>query len=204
MLVKIVALMMLLLGGTTAGASMLEDEIVQEMTLARTEPESYARFIEEFRTRFQGKYYTLPDVENTRFVTHEGTSAIDEAIAYLRHQKAMGPLSSSKELAKAARDLAKEQEKTGETGHVGKKSGDVRTRIERHGRWETTIGENIAYGPNEARMVVMQLIIDDGVKSRGHRKNIFNPAFAVAGVACGPHPTLRIVCVIDYAGGYTP
>ena len=61
------------------------------------------------------------------------------------------------------------------------------------------IGENICYGPGEARLVVMDLIIDDGVANRGHRKNIFSRAFDTAGAACGPHPRFGNVCVIDFA-----
>jgi uncharacterized protein YkwD len=47
--------------------------------------------------------------------------------------------------------------------------------------------------------VVMNLIIDDGVPDRGHRKNIFSRAFATAGAACGPHSRFGNVCVIDFA-----
>ncbi len=67
--------------------------------------------------------------------------------------------------------------------------------------WTGSIGENISYGPDDGREVVLQLIIDDGVPDRGHRANIFSPGFRLAGVVCGPHPKFRTICVIDFAGG---
>jgi hypothetical protein len=44
--------------------------------------------------------------------------------------------------------------------------------------------------------MVMALLIDDGIPSRGHRKNILNPSYGLIGVAAGQHPEYRIVCVI--------
>jgi hypothetical protein len=62
--------------------------------------------------------------------------------------------------------------------------------------------ENIAYGRRTAREIVLALIVDDGVRGRGHRKNIFNPTYNVAGAAYGSHARLGSVCSIDLASGY--
>jgi len=70
------------------------------------------------------------------------------------------------------------------------------------GKWIGSAGENISYGYSDAAMIVATLIVDDGVRGRGHRKNIFSRSFAVAGIACGPHTRFGGMCVIDFAGGF--
>jgi uncharacterized protein YkwD len=49
--------------------------------------------------------------------------------------------------------------------------------------------------------VIESLLIDDGVRDRGHRRNIFDPSSRVVGIACGPHPRYTATCVIVQAGG---
>ena len=50
-------------------------------------------------------------------------------------------------------------------------------RIERHGEWSGALGENLSFGCASAERVVLQLLVDDGVPSRGHRANILNANF---------------------------
>ncbi len=180
----------------------LSRQVLAEINLARSQPRSYAGFIRQFRGQFRGKTYALPGSSTTRVQTSEGLAAVDEAIRYLARQKPLPQLSWSDGLAGAAAELAEEQGRSGGTGHTGRQSHGVQERIERHGKWEREIAENIGYGPKEARSMVMQLIIDDGVRDRGHRKNTFTPAFRTAGVACGSHPGFGSMCVIDFAGGF--
>ena len=194
-------LFLLFLMATTAHGEPLAGEVLAEINLARTDPHAYAGFLRDFRRQFQKKRYRLPGTSS--FVrTVEGVKAVDEAIGVLSRQHPLPPLSWSDGLAAAAAELAKEQKKSGATGHEGVRSGGMRTRIERHGIWEGEIGENIGYGPGEARLMVIQLIVDDGVPGRGHRKNIYRRSFGTAGVACGPHPRYGKMCVIDFAGGF--
>jgi uncharacterized protein YkwD len=194
-----------LLLALTAPANALDQklalQVLEEINLARSEPRTYAGFLRTFRGRFRGKFYVLPG-SATRMRTSEGVKAVDEAIKFLARQKPLPPLTWSDGLAAAAAELAEEQGRSGATGHFGRQSHGMRERIERHGNWEKQIAENIGYGPEDARSMVMQLIIDDGVRNRGHRKNTFNPSFKAAGVACGSHPRFRNMCVIDFAGGF--
>lgn len=177
-------------------------QVLAEMNLARTKPDVYAGFIRELRGRFKGKTYSLPG-STTRVQTSEGTSAVDEALEFLSRQPALKPLSWSDGLSSAAAELAEEQGGSGATGHYGKRGQGMQERIERHGKWKGQIGENIGYGPEDARDMVIQLIIDDGVPDRGHRKNIFNSAFRTAGVAWGVHPRFGHMCVINFAGSFS-
>jgi uncharacterized protein YkwD len=48
----------------------------------------------------------------------------------------------------------------------------------------------------------MALIIDDGIRGRGHRRNIFNANYNAVGAAYGPHARYGSVCSIDFASSY--
>jgi uncharacterized protein YkwD len=65
------------------------------------------------------------------------------------------------------------------------------------------VSENVQYGrAASAHEVIADLVIDDGVPDRGHRRNALDPNVRVAGVACGPHATYGQMCVIVHAGDY--
>jgi hypothetical protein len=76
-------------------------------------------------------------------------------------------------------------------------------RISLYGQMVVTAGENIAYGNTGGKDIVLQLIIDDGVASRGHRTNIFNADFKYVGSWSSGHVTYGNETVLDYAGGIT-
>jgi uncharacterized protein YkwD len=184
----------------TSAFSKIEREIITEMNLARSNPAGYRQVMLAWRSKFDGKRARLSD--RVYLQTQEGTPAIDEAIQFLAKTRPVGKLTYSKGLSLAARDHVRDQGAKGATGHNSSNGNTPFQRMERYGKWQQIAGENIAYGPDTARAVVRDLIIDDGVPDRGHRTNMFKPEFRVTGVACGYHRQYRVMCDIKYAGGF--
>jgi uncharacterized protein YkwD len=178
----------------------LEDGIVKEVNLARTNPGTYAAWLKGQRPYYRGTQLRRPGEVPIR--TKEGLAAVDEAIRWLEKQRPVGALGYSRGLSLAARDLVAPQGASGGFGHTGPDGSTPSERIERHGQWESVIGENVAYGQRTAREVVAAFIVDDGVPGRGHRKNLFNAAFHVMGVDCAPHSTYGTMCGITFAGSF--
>jgi len=159
--------------------------LLRELNLARENPNLYATFVAESRP----------------FHMIERGRAVDEAVRFLKKVRPLPPLTLSGGMSRAAADHCAEQIE-GQLGHDGNDRSSPGDRISRYGTWGATWGENISYSRRTAREIVLALIIDDGVRSRGHRKNIFNSKFNFAGAAFGPHARYRTVCTIDFAGAY--
>jgi len=181
--------------------SRLETEVLDEMNLARADPQKYAGFVEEYKKFYNGSRLTLPGRKKST-VTSEGIPAVDEAINFLRNQKMLPPLVVAKGLCSAAKDHANDLASKGMSGHLGSDGSLPNARVDRYGNWEGAIGETIVYDLNPARQIVIALIIDDGTPNRGHRRNIFDPNYKVAGVSIVESPANGARCVVDYVGGF--
>ena len=85
------------------------------------------------------------------------------------------PLQWSDLIYKASLDHAKDHVKGGFTGHTGSDGSSVAERINRYGiPFYGHIAENCNYAVDNAFDAILSLIVDDGVSSRGHRKNVYN------------------------------
>lgn len=174
-------------------ASEMEMAVLSEMNYARTKPREYV-------TNRLVPQRTNPTVNLGNSSTYQ--AALEECISQMNAISSLGALSYGQGLYLAAREWVVEQGRGSSVGHDPNLDG----RISKYCTW-SKMGENIAYGYDSAEAIVIALLVDDGVSSRGHRKNILeldsnHGPYTHAGVAIGSHAGYRIMCCIDYAGGY--
>ena len=180
--------------------SPLEKEIIYEINLFRSNPAQYAeKYIAPLAKSFKGKILSYPG--DMPIKTAEGVSALHECVSELKKENPLPLVYPDPILTRAAEDHTSDQSRTGRTGHIGSDNSNLRTRIERHGKWEKQNAENIAYGNTSARQTIIFLLIDDNVRNRGHRKTFLNPNLKLVGVSCGKHPEYKTMCVMDFAEG---
>lgn len=182
--------------------SELERGIVEEMSKIRTDPTYLIPHLENFLSGFKGSTYYAPG-SNCGLMTQEGTNAVREAINFCRNADPVGPLKWNEHLHKAATYHCQDTGPQGITGHNSTNGDDMSSRLARFGQYGGTCGENCSYGEGDAIQCVMQLFIDDGVSSRGHRSNIMKPEFKVAGAGVGPHQGYEMMTVQDFATTFT-
>jgi uncharacterized protein YkwD len=173
----------------------LETQVLARINFARQHPREYADELREYRGYFEGRLLYLPGDDNG-VVTNEGTDAVDEAIDFLERQTPLPPLRRGDLLELAARDYADEQGTTGTSGHVSSDGASPGERVRRLGG-DIYVGEGISYGLDRADAIVRQMIVDDGVRARGHRALLFNAGYRYAGVGCGEHRRFGYMCVVD-------
>jgi uncharacterized protein YkwD len=175
----------------------LERDVLDALNASRTAPAGYADALKSYRGLFKANVVTIPG-NPIDFETVEGTVPVDEAITFLAAQKPLGALGPSPLLAAAAADHVAEQSLSGRTGHFSADGSAPGDRVVKRGGGPL-VAEVIAYGAVDAADVIRQLVVDDGVPDRGHRATLFSGHLRYAGVACGPHPEFKTMCVIDMA-----
>ena len=113
----------------------------------------------------------------------------DNYKSLIKTLNAMAPVSAltfDKKAFESATCFAKEQGLTTEIGHDRKNCKSY------------FFGECCAYGSDTGREVIVQLLIDEGVESLGHRKICLSSAYSAVGIAFNTHKTYGFCCVLDF------
>lgn len=181
--------------------SALEKAVADEINEARLDPKKLLPYLEEYKKAMKGNVLYLPN--STGIATIEGVGAITEAIEELKKMSKTEAFTVSGGMNRIAKNHLEELMDDATLGHKGKDGSDLTVRFSRVGFSDGKIAENISYQVDKAREVVLTMIIDDGLKSRSHRKNIFSPTFKMLGVACGKGKSNTALCVAEFADGFT-
>jgi uncharacterized protein YkwD len=177
-----------------------EEQFLEEVNHLRMNPAIYAQYLEARLKYYQGNVLRLPGQIPLR--TQEGASAVRQAIRELRASSSAPPLKLERELNSSARDHVRDIGPKGLAQHEGTNGSSPETRVRKYIRGQIAVGEVISFGPEQSRDVIIDLVVDDGVLDRGHRKILLDPRFRRMGAACGPHTTYGMMCVIDLTAGY--
>jgi len=167
---------------TAANVFYLDDEekkVILLMNMVRHDGPLFAR-------TFLADYVRENQVENSSYLRSLRKD--------LNKVKGLTPLRPEKDLTGAALGHALASGKSGRVGHQGfnKRFDPLMGNPYMH------VGENCSYGYESAGDIVISLLIDEGIKDHGHRKNILSPDFNSVGVSIRPHKSYRINCVMDF------
>lgn len=176
----------------------LERQIVAAVNRLRRDPRAFAAELERYRTFIDGNLVRFPDRDRP-VIAHEGVAAVDEALAAIRRVDPLPQLEVSAGLTRAARAHAVDVGRAGHIEHVGSDGSQPHQRMARFGELLGYSAENINTRHRRGLWAVIDLFVDDGVKSRGHRLNLIGKAYRHIGVGCAPHIKWEVVCVMDLA-----
>lgn len=155
--------------------SKIEKETIMYINLARLYPKDFVKFE-------LADYNALPKYKNDLSKSTYKASLIKE----LNALEPLGALVFDKVPYENAKCLGKEQSKDGKTGHTRTTCKDAR------------YSENISYGMNNGKDVVMQWLIDEDLADLGHRKNCLKHSFTKIGVSEHNHPQFETSSVADF------
>lgn len=175
---------LLLLISTTGYTQSREEEVLKILNAVRTDPQGF------IKTQLT-PYLKENNLTNNRYAK--------SLILDLKKTKKMNVLKMSSSLSDVARQHALDMGRLGKIGHSSSDGTSFADRVRTKAKAGGMIAENCDYGHDSALDIVMSLLIDDGIKSLGHRKNILEPNYQWVGIAIEDHKTYRVNTVMDFA-----
>ena len=175
----------------------IKREVIAESNRIRTNPKAYIPILEGYLKNFDGNLLTLPD-KHEILETEEGPRAYKEAIEFLKNQKPINVIEYDEEASKVALEYSKFLSNSKE-GQV-EDENQIEQRVEKYLDYDYSISENIDFGGSTGVEVIVNLLVDDGVKNRTHRENLFSDKYEYYGVWVFEHPDYDFCTVIDYFG----
>jgi hypothetical protein len=116
-------------------------------------------------------------------------------IKTLKNAKAIDSLYFTNDLTLMAKDCGKYIGTKGIVSHW-----KTAERFKKNNVQYESYGENLYFGEENALGIFMDLLIDEGEKDVGHRKNILDKNFCCIGISIQPHKKYGACCIIEFGG----
>ncbi len=162
-----------------------EKKIIFYMNLVRLEPQ---QFLNSILTPY------------TKENEVSKNSYYNSLVRDLKNAQSTSVLVFKDDLHKVAVEFAKDLSKSGKIGHVNSKGQDFSVRTKHLLSNYSALAENCQFGYDSALDIVIDLLIDDGVPSLGHRKTILNKEYQFVGVSTNTHKNYEY-CSVQVFGG---
>jgi uncharacterized protein YkwD len=153
------------------GLTAMDKEMIKEINFVRQYPKVYASIIAE---------HLAKESKSWRGLSKDDYDAGMELIDELKVMSPAQLLYPKKCVYQAAKKHGEDCKKRGYTDHTGSDGSSPFSRIS---KFCTGLNgnENIVGGIKNSRVLVIQLLIDSGISSRGHRYNMLNPDWQYIG-----------------------
>jgi|GEM_PF-6545440 len=153
------------------GLTAMDKEMIKEINFVRQHPSVYADIISK---------HLADEAKLSGGLSKAKYNASVELIEELKTIKPAQLLYPKQCVYEAAKKHGEDCKKRGFTAHTG---SDGSSPLERIAEACNNIkgNENIVGGEKSARVLVIQLLIDDGISSRGHRYNMLDPNWKYVG-----------------------
>lgn len=160
-----------------------EKKLIQLVNLARMDGHA-------FKKRIAEPYIKANDKDDDEYVEGLYTD--------LRNTKGLHLLKPLETLHKSAAHHATDMGTHGMLGHNSTDGTNFTMRIHKFHK-PVLVSENISYGYSDAVSIIMEMLIDEGVKDFTHRHNILGKTFHHIGVSIKPHKNMDFNCVMDFS-----
>lgn len=158
------------------GLTTEEKNVFLYLNLARLYPSDFANI--ELKAYFGNRY-------SSSLNSYE--SSLKNELLTMR---ALHAYTFSSEMYRLAKCFSDETARNGIVGH---------TRIQCSSGWNS---ECCSYGYSSGKSIILQLLIDDGISSLGHRRSCLSSKYYSFGPSINTHPQYQNCCVIDFSTSY--
>lgn len=157
------------------------DKVIQQLNSVRLFPKNYSKTIRNYINFFKGNVLKYPGVSPIPIT--EGPKAFEEAALFLEQQKNLpktAMLVYNKDLESICKDILQDISEIDDIKLL--EEYNFQEKIEKYGNIKGADFRFLDFETDLPEILVTNIIVDDGNKSRSNRKNIFNEKLKFVGV----------------------